>query len=160
MNSRPQSAEVAPLATASALDLNLRALRPFLTRSDVTELCINQPGVAYLETREGWQRESIPFADFDWCRRLAKLVANSTRQRVDEESPLLSASLPSGERIQIVLPPATTAGSVAITIRRPSDRVWSIEELTQSGIFRATRRATDALDETEARLLRLLEAQE
>ena len=101
MNSRPQSAEVVSLATASALDLNLRALRPLLTRTDVTELCINQPGVAYLETREGWQREAIPFADFDWCRRLAKLVANSTRQRVDEESPLLSASLPSGERIQI-----------------------------------------------------------
>ena len=139
MNSRPQSAEVAPLATASALDLNLRALRPLLTRSDVTELCINQPGVAYVETREGWQREAIPFADFDWCRRLAKLVANSTRQRVDEESPLLSASLPSGERIQIVLPPATSAGCVAISIRRPSDGVWSIDELSASGIFRATR---------------------
>ena len=62
---------------------------------------------------EGWQRRALPFADFDWCRRLAKLVANSTRQRVDEESPLLSASLPSGERIQIVLPPATSAGTVS-----------------------------------------------
>jgi type IV secretion system protein VirB11 len=101
----------------------------------------------------------VPFADFDWCRRLAKLVANATRQRVDEESPLLSASLPSGERIQIVLPPATTPSCVAITIRRPSDEVWSIEELSRRGIFRATRRATDALDETEAELLRLLEVQ-
>jgi type IV secretion system protein VirB11 len=159
MNSRPQSAEVAPLATASALDLNLRALRPLLTRSDVTELCINQPGVAYLETREGWQRESIPFADFDWCRRLAKLVANSTRQRVDEESPLLSASLPSGERIQIVLPPATSAGCVAISIRRPSDEVWSIDELSASGIFRATRRANETLDESENELLKLLQTE-
>ncbi len=44
--------------------------------------------------RSGWRRETLPFADFDWCRRLAKLVANSTRQRIDEESPLLSASLP------------------------------------------------------------------
>ena len=157
MNSRPQSAEVAPLATASALDLNLRALRPLLTRSDVTELCINQPGVAFLETRDGWQRESIPFADFDWCRRLAKLVANSTRQRVDEESPLLSAALPSGERIQIVLPPATSAGCVAISIRRPSDQVWSIDELSASGIFRATRRASETLDYTERQLSRLLQ---
>jgi type IV secretion system protein VirB11 len=157
MNSRPQSAEAAPLATASALDLNLRALRPLLTRSDVTELCINQPGVAYLETHEGWQRESIPFADFDWCRRLAKLVANSTRQRVDEESPLLSASLPSGERIQIVLPPATSAGCVAISIRRPSDQVWSIDELSASGIFHATRRANETLDDIETQLSKLLQ---
>jgi len=157
MNSRLQSAEGGSLATASALDLNVRALRPLLTRSDVTELCINQPGVAYLETREGWQRESIPFADFEWCRRLAKLVANSTRQRVDEESPLLSASLPSGERIQIVLPPATSAGCVAISIRRPSDQVWSIDELSASGIFRATRRASETLDYTEKQLSRLLQ---
>lgn len=156
MSSRPQSAEIASAATTSALDLNLRALRPLLTRSDVTELCINEPGVAYLETREGWQRELIPFADFDWCRRLAKLVANSTRQRVDEESPLLSASLPSGERIQIVLPPATSAGCVAISIRRPSDQVWSIDELSASGIFRATRRASAALDDNEQQLMKLL----
>src|SRR4029077_14401582 len=101
-----------------------------------------------------------PFADFEWCRRLAKLVANSSRQRIDEESPLLSASLPSGERIQLVLPPATSAGCVAMSIRRPCDEVWSIESLSASGIFRATRRASDALDEMEIELVRLLEAQE
>jgi type IV secretion system protein VirB11 len=156
MTSSPKLAE-APSST-SALELTLRALRPLLSRSDVTELCINRPGIAFLETREGWQREAIPFADFDWCRRLAKLVANSTRQRIDEESPLLSASLPTGERVQIVLPPATSAGCVAISIRRPSDQVWSIEELAAHGIFRATHRATDALDETEVELSRLLEA--
>src|ERR1700676_3489313 len=60
----------------------------------------------------------------------------------------------------MVLPPATSAGCVAITIRRPCDEVWSIETLSASGIFRATRRASDALDETEVELLRLLEAQE
>lgn len=158
MSSRPERPESA--SSTSALELNLRALRPLLARTDVTELCINQPGVVYLETREGWQREAIPFADFDWCRRLAKLVANSTRQRVDEESPLLSASLPSGERIQIVLPPATSAGCVAISIRRPSDQVWSIDELSSSGIFRATRRASEALDGTEVELLKLLEAEQ
>jgi type IV secretion system protein VirB11 len=158
MSSSPKLAEVA--ASTSALELTLRSLRPLLSRSDVTELCINRPGVAFLETREGWRQEALPFADFDWCLRLAKLVANSTRQRIDEESPLLSASLPSGERIQIVLPPATSAGCVAISIRRPSDQVWSIEELAAHGIFRATRRATDALDETEVELSRLLEAKE
>ncbi|HVZ30833.1 MAG TPA: P-type DNA transfer ATPase VirB11, partial [Polyangiaceae bacterium] len=101
-------------------------------------------------------REALPFADFDWCKRLAKLVAHHTRQRVDEESPLLSASLPGGERIQIVMPPATTPGHVAITIRRPADEVWSIEELARRGVFRTTRRATDALDDTDTELLRLL----
>src|SRR5437660_6190790 len=133
MSLSPQPAELPPASTASALELTLRALRPLLSRPDVTELCINEPGIAFLETRDGWRRESIPFASFDWCRNLAKLVANSTRQRIDEESPLLSASLPSGERIQVVLPPATTAGSVAISLRRPSDAAWSIDALASRG---------------------------
>ena len=145
---------------ASALELNLRALRPILSRSDVTEVCINQPGRAYLETRTGWCIEEIPFASFDWCRRLAKLIANSTRQRIDEESPLLSASLPSGERVQIVLPPATSAGCVALSIRRPSDQVWSIDELSASGIFKKTLKASSELDPTEEELLRLLGRQD
>ena len=147
-------------AEFSALDLTLRVLRPLLANPDVTEICINRPGEAFIETRSGWCRESLRFADFDWCVRLAKLVANSTRQRIDEESPLLSASLSSGERMQIVMPPATTAKTVAITIRRPSEQVWSIEELAKRGIFRRTRRANDALDETEIELQRLLAAHE
>jgi type IV secretion system protein VirB11 len=142
----------------SALDLNLRALRPLLANSDVMELCINRPKEAFLETRDGWRREPLPFADFEWCSRLAKLIANSTQQRIDATAPLLSASLPSGERVQIVMPPATTAGCVAITIRRPADQVWSIEELGLRGIFRATRPAGRRLDETEEELLRLLGA--
>ena len=147
-------------AEFSALDLTLRVLRPLLANPDVTEICINRPGEAFIETRSGWCREPLRFADFDWCVRLAKLVANSTRQRIDEESPLLSASLASGERMQIVMPPATTAKTVAITIRRPSEQVWSIEELAKRGIFRRTRRADDALDEAEIELQRLLSAHE
>lgn len=144
----------------SALELTLHALRPLLADPTVTEVCINRPAEAFVETRGGWRRHCLPFADFDWCLRLAKLVANSTRQRIDESCPLLSASLPSGERIQVVLPPATTRGCVAITIRRPSDAVWSIGELSQRGIFRTTRHASQGLDETEAELLRLLAASE
>jgi type IV secretion system protein VirB11 len=158
MTCQPSSAEAR--ISASALELNLRALRPILGDPEVTELCINRPKEAFIETRRGWERRSLPFADFEWCRRLAKLIANSSRQRVDEATPLLSASLPSGERAQIVLPPATIAGTVAITLRRPSDIVWSIGELAQRGIFRATRRATPALDETEQKLLKLLSAEQ
>src|SRR6185503_11143309 len=149
MSIEPHRAErmvraAAAVGDRSALDLTLRALRPLLADPEVTELCINQPGEAFLETRCGWRREALPFADFEWCHRLAKLVANSTKQRIDEESPILSASLPSGERIQMVLPPATTQECVAISIRRPSDEAWTIDELYARGIFQATRSAEAA----------------
>jgi type IV secretion system protein VirB11 len=156
MNSDPSPPIASAGAEVSALGLTLRALRPLLANSDVTELCINRPKEAFIETSAGWHREPLPFADFEWCCRLAKLVANSTQQRIDATAPLLSASLPSGERVQIVMPPATTAGCVAITIRRPADQVWSIEELGRRGIFRGTRQAGASLDSNEEELLRLL----
>jgi type IV secretion system protein VirB11 len=158
MNFVPPADSRGAAPDSSALELTLRALRPWLARAEVTDLCINRPGELFLDTRTGWQREPVPFADFGWCQRLAKLVANSTRQRIDEESPLLSAALPSGERIQIVLPPATTAGCVAITIRRPSESVWSLEELAGRGLFARTRRVGLALDPVESELQTLLEA--
>jgi type IV secretion system protein VirB11 len=140
----------------TALELAMRSLRPLLSGPEVTELCINQPCEAFIETRSGWSCEPVAFADFDWCSRLAKLVANSTHQRIDESSPLLSAALPGGERIQIVIPPATSPGCVSITIRRPSDGVWSLDELAGRGIFRATRDNGQSLLEEESELERLL----
>src|SRR5579883_743089 len=117
MSCDPSPALLEPCLEVSSLALILRVLRPLLARPGVTELCINRPGEVWLEMRDGWQRESLPAADFDWCLRFAKLVANATRQRVDATVPLLSASLPSGERVQFVLPPATPPGSIAISIR-------------------------------------------
>jgi len=146
---------VLPMTELSSLTLTLGALGPLLATPEVTEICINRPGEAFLETSTGWRQVSAGFASFDWCHRFAKLVANSTHQRVDEQSPLLSASLPSGERVQIVLPPATSAGCVAITIRRPSNQVWSIEELAIRGVFHKTAQAHGA-DRTETELRRLL----
>jgi type IV secretion system protein VirB11 len=144
---------------ASALELTLRPLRPLLSRPDVMEICINRPSEVFLETHTGWHRESAAYADLDWCRRFAKLVANFSRQRIDESSPLLSASLPSGERVQIALPPATPQGCVAVNIRRPSEEVWSVGELAKRGIFRQTRAAGSGPEDVEIELGRLLVAQ-
>ena len=155
MSSNP-SQDASPGVDSSALALTLRALRPYL-RDDVMELCINRPHEAVLETPAGWRCEPLEFADFDWCSRLAKLIANSTQQRIDSASPLLSASLPTGERVQIIMPPATTAGCVAIAIRRPAEKVWSIEELASRGIFRRAKAAGKTLDANEQELVVLIE---
>lgn len=119
----------------SSLDLFLRPLEPLLADAEVTEICINRPGEAFIERLNGWSREQLPFATFDWCLSLAKLVANHTRQRISAAEPLLSATLPGGERIQVVLPPAAEPGTVSITIRRPSARLWTLDELAGLGVF-------------------------
>lgn len=138
----------------------MRALSRYLEDPELTELCINRPGGVYLETAAGWQYECVPNLDLGWCLRFAKLAANYSRQRVDPASPLLSASLPGGERVQCVLPPATSADSVAISIRRPSKKPWSIEDLSARGVFSGTRRAEGGNDPCEAQLLRHIERSE
>ena len=152
---RPSIAE-SFTAGPSTLGLTLRVLERFLDDPEVTELCINRPGEAFVETAGGWRREPMPELSFEWCLRFAKLVANFSGQRVDAAAPLLSAALPGDERVQIVLPPATASESVAITIRRPSSRHWSIEELARGGVFRQARRAGQRGDSHEPRLLELL----
>lgn len=123
----------------SSLSLFLGPLGRLLEDPEVTEICINEPGTAFVERQSGWSREELPFASYDWCLAIAKLVANFTRQRISANEPLLSATLPGGERIQIVLPPATPERTVSITIRRPSNALWTLEELDGMGIFRPTR---------------------
>ena len=49
-------ASVVESASNSALELNLGALRPILSDPEVTELCINRPGEAFVETAKGWER--------------------------------------------------------------------------------------------------------
>lgn len=154
---RPVSVEA--IAERSALDLVLQPLRPYLAESAVTELCVNRPGELFLESRGGWRREVDPVLSLAWCTSFAKLVANATRQRIDETAPLLSASLPSGERVQIVYPPATTLGQIAITIRRPSREAWTVAELASRGIFRPLVRATSSRPSTQAELTALLAAE-
>lgn len=129
----------APAEPPSSLALFLGPLSRLLDDPELTEICINEPGAAFVERQSGWTREELPFANFDWCMSVAKLVANFTRQRISASEPLLSATLPGGERIQVVLPPATLDRTVSITIRRPSSTLWTLEDLEDLCIFESTR---------------------
>lgn len=145
----------------TALAQYVEKLQPWLNDPTVTELCVNRPGELHVERANGWTREGMGFASFLWCQAFAKLVAGVTKQRVNAESPLLSASLPTGERVQVVLPPAVTAGTVAITIRRPSGRVWGLTELARGGVFeRCVGLGGVAVDAREGELKRLYAAGE
>jgi type IV secretion system protein VirB11 len=153
-------ASAAAAVERSSLEHYLVPLRPLLDDDRVTELCINRPHEAFIESDTGWRREALPFASFDWCFALARLVANHTRQRITADEPLLSATLPSGERVQVVLPPAAEDGTVSITIRRPASAIWTLEQLQAKGMFNAVAASPSAAsgsrDATSCELARLL----
>jgi type IV secretion system protein VirB11 len=139
----------------SSLTHTLAPLRPILDNPRVTEVCINRPQEVFVQSYDGWSSERLAFADFYWCRDFAKLVGSATKQRVDEVTPILSATLPTAERVQFVLPPATLAQRVSITIRRPSSKVRTLEELAAGGLFAQCLDASEELDAGEKELLAL-----
>lgn len=96
----------------------LQPLQPWLIRDDITDIYINQPGELWIEgPGPGIERIACDAFDQRTLERLARQIAAFTHQGISREHPLLSATLPDGARVQIIMPPATR-GSVAVAIRK------------------------------------------
>jgi type IV secretion system protein VirB11 len=113
----------------------LRPLRALLDQDEVTEVCVNEPGWAHVESVDGWRAVAVPQMTYERCLALATAVATYGDQSICEGAPLLSTTLPTGERIQVVIPPVTARGCVAITIRKPSGTLATLDQLEATGMF-------------------------
>lgn len=145
----------AQLPEAAALFELYRPLEAFLDRDDVTELVINEPGSVFLESAAGWERHAIDSLSFACLMNMARVAATFSGQSLTREHPIISCTLPTGERMQIVIPPATRPGTVSITIRKPSEAVFTLSDYSKSGAFSDCRDATGELDPSEKELVRL-----
>ncbi|UIJ83119.1 P-type DNA transfer ATPase VirB11 (plasmid) [Rhizobium beringeri] len=130
-------------------------LSPFLCDKSLYEIIINWPTQVITEGTAGWQSHDLPELSFDKLMRLARAVASFSNQSIDETRPILSATLPGDERIQIVIPPATTKGTVSITIRKPSSVSLSLNDLDQGGLFAEVARQEADISSADRRLLEL-----
>lgn len=111
----------------------LAPLQPWLDRSDVTDIWVNRPGEAWIETTTGEIfREDAPELTTVALERLARQIAATSHQGVNREQPLLSASLPDGARVQIVGPPATRGGLV-LAVRKHTLSDLSLQDLGRAG---------------------------
>lgn len=123
----------------SILNHHLQPLRALLAADDVTELVINRPHEIGIESRKGWEWVQDDALSNPWLETLANAMANYTKQKIGPATPICSTSLPSGERVQIVAPPACDLGLYSITIRKPSTQTFGLEELAAGGLFERTR---------------------
>ncbi|ARO34368.1 type IV secretion system protein VirB11 (plasmid) [Rhizobium sp. NXC14] len=113
----------------------LSPFSPFLRDRTLYEVIVNRPGQVVTEGRQGWQTYDMAELSYERLIRLARAVASFSNQSIDETRPILSATLPDDERIQIVIPPATMKGTVSITIRKPSSVSLTLEDLDHEGLF-------------------------
>lgn len=123
------------LAGDVAIRSYLEPLKKYLGVAGVTELCINRPGEIIIEVQGDKRVISEPSLTYGALEAFANAIAVYAQQSIGPTKPLLSATLPDGERVQIVLPPAVEPGIINFTIRVPGTAVIPIESYTQSGAF-------------------------
>lgn len=94
----------------------LKPFLPWLERDDVSEILVNRPGEVWVEVSgtAGMQRFDMPEVDDVLLGRLAAQIARLAHQGINRENPLLAATLPSGERVQLVGPPASAHWVMAL----------------------------------------------
>lgn len=127
-----------------ALERHLVPLMPFLKMDGVTEICINQPGEVYVERYGSFYRYAIKELEYKFLESLAILVAEFNHK--DFPAPLLSGSLPTGERMQFVMNPACENGKLICSIRRQQIKNLLIEDYQRMGAFDVWKHESSNLD--------------
>ena len=121
-------------------------LSPYLSQAGVTDLFINHQDSVFLETLQGQQQIQDDRITHRWIDDFAKVVAATTKK--SNRLPLISTTLPNGERIEIIQPPAVKQACMAI--RKPTQSIFSLDDLNQQGIFKATQINPQFEDKTQA----------
>lgn len=124
--------------SVAALDSYLLPLKQILEKDGVNEVSINRPKEVWIECKGDMIRQELPTFDLQHLKSLGRLIAQSTEQRLSEEEPLLSATLPNGYRVQVVFPPACEQTCVVMSIRKPSVLKWSLDDYDRMGMFDST----------------------
>ncbi len=119
----------------------LAPLMTWLENDQITDILVNKPGEVWIEEIGGaMRRVDAPDLSASTLQRLAQQIAAVSHQGVNREHPLLAATLPTGERVQVVAPPATRDG-LALAIRKHVVADLTLSHYEKSGAFRSTRSA-------------------
>lgn len=122
-----------------ALDEYLKPIAFALEDMGASEVLINKPGSVFIERKGFFEQTDVPELDMRHLQGLANLVARYSDQRLSEEEPLLSGQLPNGYRIQVVLPPATSADRVIISIRKQTIANIGLDDYAGLEAFKRTK---------------------
>ncbi|WP_413154782.1 P-type DNA transfer ATPase VirB11 [Bartonella sp. cb54] len=146
--------------TVAIVLTKLAPIRNFLKDDSLFEIVINRPYQVMIEGVEGWKTIAAPTLSFNELMGIAKVVASYSKQNISDKNPILSATLPSNERIQIVIPPAVEKDTISMTIRKPSSQNFSLEDLANKDLFSMCEQISfTPLDDYPSRLNKLKNAE-
>ena len=124
--------------------LGLGVLEPLLADESITEIMVNGPNDVWVERNGKLQRIDAHFSGEAELMQTIDRIVSTVNRRVDESSPMVDARLPSGERVNVIIPPLSLAGPI-LSIRR-FPRAFTFEQLV----------GMDTVDPDTADLLRAM----
>jgi pilus assembly protein CpaF len=119
--------------------IGLGVLEPLLADPSITEIMVNGPGDVWVERDGRIEPADVRFTSEAQLYQTIDRIVSQVNRRVDESSPMVDARLPTGERVNVIIPPLSLAGPV-LTIRR-FPRRFTLSQLVETGTLdEATRR--------------------
>ncbi|MGI5252201.1 CpaF family protein [Actinacidiphila glaucinigra] len=111
--------------------LGLGILEPLLEDASITEIMVNGPDRIYIERAGRVEPVAARFSSPEQLLQTIERIVSTVNRRVDESNPMVDARLPSGERVNVIIPPLSLTGPV-LTIRR-FPRAYTLHELIGLG---------------------------
>ncbi|MEE1939282.1 CpaF family protein [Streptomyces sp. TRM 70361] len=111
--------------------LGLGILEPLLEDSSITEIMVNGPDQVFVERAGRVERLPLRFASDEQLMQTIERIVSTVNRRVDESNPMVDARLPSGERVNVIIPPLSLSGPT-LTIRR-FPRAYTLREMIGLG---------------------------
>jgi pilus assembly protein CpaF len=144
---RSSSISVAPaeredfISSTLADMLGWGVLASLMEDPTITEVMCNGPDTIYVERAGQISRSDVRFRSERALRQVADRMLAVAGRRVDEASPMGDGRLADGSRINVIIPPLSTTGTV-LTVRRFPERSLTIADLigmetisTDSSVF-------------------------
>jgi pilus assembly protein CpaF len=111
-------------------------ITPLLNNPDISEVMVNGWNMVYIEKSGRLELSDVRFQDNEHVMHIIERIVAPIGRRIDESSPMVDARLPSGSRVNIIIPPLALNGPT-ITIRKFSEKPFTVNDLIKFGTFSA-----------------------
>lgn len=116
----------------TSVEFFLSPIKPYLDDESVTEIMVNGPNDIYIERRGQLTKTPARFENEDALQSAVNNIAQYVGREINNEKPILDARLPSGARVNAVIPPQSSKGTT-LTIRKFSTKKLTLDDLIRFG---------------------------
>lgn len=109
----------------------------FLVDEEITEIAINKPKEIWTEKRGVWTQHFKETLTLEMLQNFAPPFACFNNTGISDINPIVSGTLETGERVQVVYPPAVPKGTISVTLRKPSKHIFPHQSYIENGYYDA-----------------------